>query len=68
MPSKLPMLDDPQAKKILQELCKRHKLTMQLLVSMLQIQRENLGRGRQHGITGDFSAEIQDFLETRGER
>lgn len=66
MPRKnLPMLADPEAKKILRDLCKTHDLSMALLESMLNIQRDNLGRGRQVGITQDFSAEIADFLESQ---
>jgi len=66
MPRKnLPMLADPEAKNILRDLCKTHNLSMALLESMLNIQRDNLGRGRQVGITQDFSAEIADFLESQ---
>jgi hypothetical protein len=61
----LPMLADPEAKKILKDLCKTHQLSMELLTAMLNIQRENLGRGRQMGITQEFSAEIADFLESQ---
>jgi hypothetical protein len=59
----LPMLADPEAKKILRELCKAHSLSMDLLTSLLNIQRDNLGRGRQVGITQEFSAVIADFLD-----
>jgi len=66
MPRKnLPMLADPEAKRILRDLCETHSLSMALLESMLNIQRDNLGRGRQVGITQDFSAEIADFLEAQ---
>jgi hypothetical protein len=66
--SRLPILENPEAKKILKELCKTHKLSMDLLVAMIGIQRENLGRGRQVGITQDFSAAIADFLEAERAR
>ena len=61
----LPMLADAEARKILKELCTSHKLSMELLTAMLNIQRENLGRGRQVGITQEFSAEIAEFLDSR---
>ncbi len=67
-PRNLPLLDDPEAKRILRDLCKEHDLSLDLLVKMLTIQRAHLGRGRQMGITQDFSAEIADFLESRGSR
>lgn len=59
----LPILSDPQAKKILKSLCNDHNLSMQLLTEMIEIQRDNLGKGRQIGITQDFSAALADFLE-----
>lgn len=59
----LPMLADPDARKILKDLCRTHNLSLELLTAMLNIQRDNLGRGRQVGITQEFSAEIADFLE-----
>ena len=61
----LPMLADPEAKKILKDLCKTHQLSMELLTAMLNIQRDNLGRGRQMGITQEFSAELAEFLDSQ---
>ncbi len=62
------MIDDPESRKILRELCKTHNLSLDLVVQMVEIQRENLGRGRQVGITQEFSAAIADFLEAQGAR
>jgi len=59
------MLADPDAKKILKDLCKTHHLSVELLTAMLNIQRDNLGRGRQMGITQEFSAEIAEFLDSQ---
>jgi hypothetical protein len=61
----LPILSDPDAKKILRGLCKDHNLSMDLLSQMIEIQRDNLGKGRQIGITQDFSAALADFLESQ---
>ena len=61
----LPILSDPDAKKILKRLCKDHSLSMELLSQMIEIQRDNLGRGKQIGITQDFSAALADFLESQ---
>jgi len=63
----LPMFDDAESRKILRDLCKAHNLTLELLMQMVEIQRDNLGRGRQLGITQEFSAAIADFLEKQGE-
>jgi hypothetical protein len=64
----LPILSDPQAKKILKGLCAQHDVSLDLFSQMVEIQRENLGRGKQIGITQDFSAAIAEFLDSaRGE-
>jgi hypothetical protein len=62
----LPLLSDPKAKDILKRLCKDHGITIALLSQLIEIQRENLGRARQVGITADFSAAIADFLDSAG--
>ena len=59
----LPILVDPKARRILKDLCSEHNVTMDLLTQMIDIQRNNLGRGRQIGITQDFSAAIAEFLD-----
>lgn len=61
----LPILTDQDAKKILKDLCKEHDLSLELLTQMIEIQRENLGRGRQIGISHDFSAAIAEFLDAK---
>jgi hypothetical protein len=60
----LPILADPQAKKILRNLCAQHGVTLELLSQMIEIQREHMGRGRQIGITQDFSAAIAEFVDS----
>jgi hypothetical protein len=62
---RLPIIDDPDSKKILRRLCKTHNLSLELVIQMVEIQRDNLGRGRQVGITQEFSAAIAEFLETQ---
>lgn len=59
----LPILADPQAKKILKSLCVEHNVSLELFTQMVEIQRENLGRGKQIGITQDFSAAIAEFID-----
>ncbi|WP_425018261.1 DNA modification system-associated small protein [Paraburkholderia caballeronis] len=59
----LPILSDGSARKILRDLCKQHKVSLDLVTQMIEIQRDNLGRGKQIGISQDFSAAIAEFLE-----
>ena len=63
----LPLLNDPKARSILEELCNEHGITVELLEKLLSLQRNHLGKARQRGIAGDFSAILQDFLEERME-
>lgn len=63
----LPIISDPQSKAILKALCREHGLTLDLLTQLVEIQRENLGRGRQIGISQDFSAALAEFLESQAE-
>jgi len=60
----LPMLSDVKARKILKSLCAEHNVSLELFTQMVEIQRDNLGRGRQIGISQDFSAVIAEFLES----
>ena len=59
----LPLLHDANAKKILEQLCEEHRISLSLLRDLIDIQRDNLGKGRQMGITSDFHAVISEFLE-----
>lgn len=59
----LPLLTDKKARDVLKNLCKEHNITLELLHNLIEIQRDNLGRGRQFGITQEFSAVISDFIE-----
>ncbi len=63
----LPLLGDKKAKKILKQLCQEHGVAVSLIEQLIDIQRDNLGRGRQLGITQEFSAAISEFLEERKE-
>lgn len=61
----LPLLSDDDAKRILRKLCKDHGLSLDLVVQLIEIQRENLGRAKQIGISQDFSAAIADFIDAQ---
>ncbi len=61
----LPLLADKKAKNILQKLCQEHNINLDLLRNLIEIQRDNLGRGRQVGISHEFSAAISDFIDSQ---
>lgn len=61
----LPLLAERKAKDVLQGLCQEHNISLDLLRTLIEIQRDNLGRGRQLGISQEFSAAISDFIEER---
>ena len=62
----LPLLTDAQARAILTDLCVQHGITVDLVEKLIEIQRDNLGKGRQRGISQEFSAAIAAFLEDQG--
>lgn len=62
----LPILRDPDSKQVLKDLCKRHRLSLALLTELIEIQRNNLGRGKQIGISQEFNAVIAEFLDNGG--
>jgi hypothetical protein len=62
----LPILSDQQSKQVLRELCKKHNLSVVLVTELIEIQRSNLGRGKQIGISQEFNAAIAEFLDNGG--
>ncbi|QTO40863.1 DNA modification system-associated small protein [Desulfovibrio desulfuricans] len=62
----LPLLADAQAKNILTELCLQRGISVELVERLIEIQRDNLGKGRQRGISQEFSAAIAAFLDEQG--
>ena len=64
-PRELPIFNDPKARAVLDAACRKHNVTVTLLRELVEIQRQNVGRGVQLGITGDFEECIRDFLDRR---
>ncbi len=62
----LPILNDQQSRQVLRELCKKHNLALSLVTELIEIQRSNLGRGRQIGISQEFNAALAEFLDSQG--
>ena len=67
MRSDLPLLTDERAREILEGICRDHNLSLDLISKLIDIQRDNLGRGRQTGISSEFSAAISEFAEEQME-
>lgn len=63
----LAILSDQEARKVLRDLCKKHDLSMELVSELIEIQRANLGRGKQIGISQEFNAAIADFIDSSEE-
>jgi hypothetical protein len=63
----LPLFKDERAAAVLEELCAQHGLDLPLIKKLIDIQRDNLGRGKQIGITQEFSAVLSEFIEQRRE-
>lgn len=61
----LPLLSDEAAAVVLNDLCVQHEISLDLLKQMIEIQRDNVGRGRQIGITQEFSAAIAEFIDSK---
>jgi hypothetical protein len=61
----LPVFGDKGARQILQQLCSEHGISLRLLQTLIAIQRNNLGRGKQMGISQEFSAVLNEFIESQ---
>lgn len=64
----LPLLSEPNARKGLISACREHGISIRLLESLIEIQREHLGRARKLGITEEFSAAIAEFIDEKKEK
>ena len=55
-----------EPRKILDQACAKHGVTVALLRELVDVQREYVGSGRQMGISEDFDARISGYLEDNG--
>jgi len=62
-PRDLPLFRDKSASKMIREACTKHRISVDLLKRLLEVQRNFAGAGRQHGITPEFDACFSEFLE-----
>lgn len=61
---KLPLFQEPEAKQLLSEACKRRGTTIKLLEQLIDLQRNYIGSGRREGINSDLDNILGDHLES----
>jgi hypothetical protein len=61
---KLPLFQQPEAKQVLSEACKRRGTTLKLLEQLIDLQRNYIGSGRREGINSDVDNILGDHLES----
>lgn len=65
---KLPLFQQPEAKRVLSESCKRHNVSLSLLQALIDVQRDYMGSGRREGITSDLDTVFADYVELDEDR
>ena len=54
--------EDSDTRPIIDELCKKHKIDMQLLVELCEVIQKFSGSGRKEGVTNEISTCIDAYL------
>lgn len=54
------------AKKLVEQSCARHGVTIALLQDLMNVQRDYLGSGRQMGISEEFESQISSYIDESG--
>jgi hypothetical protein len=65
---KLPLFQQPDARRVLNEACIRHGITLKLLQDLIDVQRDYMGSGRREGITTDLDTALGEHIELNGEK
>ena len=60
-----PCFDDPESRKLIQDLCEEHRIDIALLKDLCEVMQEHSGVGRKEGIDADIAMCIRRFLERR---
>lgn len=55
-----------EARKLVDQSCAKHRVTIGLLQELMNVQRDYLGSGRQMGISEDFDSQISNYIEDNG--
>lgn len=55
--------DDPASTKMIENICHKHDIDVQLLRDLLNVTSQYSGQLRAHNITNEISVPIEDFLK-----
>ena len=58
-----PCLTQQKSRELIEEVCIKHGLDVELVIDALEVNRSHTGSGRRAGINADFSEVINAFLE-----
>lgn len=64
---KLPIFQSPDARRVLNDACARHGVTLKLLQELIDVQRDYMGSGRREGITTDLDATLGEYIDVNGD-
>ena len=65
---KLPLFQQPDARRVLNESCVRHSVSLKLLQDLIDVQRDYMGSGRREGITTDLDTVFGEYVDLNGEQ
>lgn len=57
-----PCFDDPETKRLIRELCERHRIDIDLLKALCEVIQEGSGFARHHGVDAEIANCIDQFL------
>jgi hypothetical protein len=60
--------EDHDAKPIIEDLCKKHKIDMQLLIDLCDVVQKHSGSGRKEGVTNELASCIDSYLQRGSSR
>ena len=62
-PKDLPLFRDKEAKKVMTAACEKHGVPMDLFRTLLEVQRNYAGMGKQQGISMEFDERFSQHLD-----
>lgn len=63
MRARIPAFADPEAQAILQEICDKYKVPVELLRELAERVAGHTGAGRAHGVMGDVEDVISPYVD-----
>ena len=61
----LPCFDDPESRKLIQELTEQHRVDTTLLRDLCELIQQHSGSGRKHNIDAEIALCLDRFLERK---